>query len=120
MLLPQYKNLQNFGKSQRREGCWFCPNAKLCEHKAIKEKMPEAWARYVALEDTPRIAYQRWNPYTGETLHQRDEILTYGIKQYSLFEFIRLPGAKSTDDEKRMVQKRCKGQLSLFDVLKAG
>ncbi len=82
MLSPQY--LLNNGK-QKRDGCWFCPNAKLCEHKAIKEAHPEAWAKYVSLEDTPNLAYPKWNCFSDETLHQRDELLTNGFYQYSLF-----------------------------------
>lgn len=55
-----------------RDGCWFCPNAKLCEHKYIHERMPEIWEEYVSLEDTPDLAYPKWNPYSNQTLHERD------------------------------------------------
>ena len=85
MLSPQYSLVQENGKKQKRDGCWFCPNAKLCEHRAIKEVHPEAWAKYVSLEDEPNVAYSKWNVFTNETLHQRDELLTKGWYQYSLF-----------------------------------
>ena len=114
MLLPQYEENQN------REGCWFCANSKLIEHKAIKEKMPKAWDMYVALENTPNLAYPKWNPYTGETLHQRDHLLTYGYEQLSLFNFIRQPSNKSSDEEKNLVSKKMQGQMLIFDYLKAG
>lgn len=81
MLSPQY-NL-NSGK-QARDGCWFCPNAKLCEHKAIKEKNPKAWKKYVNLENVPDLAYPKWNPYSKETLHDRDKLLTKGYYQTRL------------------------------------
>ena len=83
MLSPQYTF-----EGQKRDGCWFCPNAKLCEHRAIMEQMPKAWRKYVSLENTPNLAYPKWNPYTKETLHQRDELLRYGYKQMSIFEYI--------------------------------
>lgn len=85
MVSPQY-DLNN-GK-QKRDGCWFCPNAKLCEHRAIYEAHPDAWAQYVALEKVPGIAYEKWNPYTSETLHDRDDIIRNGAKQISIFDLI--------------------------------
>ena len=76
MLSPQYSMIQENGKPQKRDGCWFCPNAKLCEHRAIKEAYPDAWATYVALEDEPNLAYPKWNCYSKETLHDRDRLLS--------------------------------------------
>ena len=110
MLLPQYLNA-----SQKREGCWFCPNAKLCEHRAVKEQMPEAWAEYVALENTPNLAYSKWNPYTKETLHQRDEILSRGYKQITIFDFINVSSKASAKDYFKV--KEMPGQITLFDYL---
>lgn len=69
MLSPQY--LLNGGK-QKRDGCWFCPNAKFCEHKLIAERYPDAWAKYVSLEDVSNVAYDKWNCFAKETLHERD------------------------------------------------
>lgn len=80
MLSPQYA--LNNGK-QKRDGCWFCPNAKLCEHKAIKEAYPKAWKQYVSLENVPNVAYDKWNCFAKETLHQRDELLEKGFYQMS-------------------------------------
>ena len=83
MLSPQYSL-----PGQKRDGCWFCPNAKLCEHKAILESNPEAWKTYVSLEKIPNLAYPKWNPYSKETLSQRDELLKNGYRQLSIFDFI--------------------------------
>lgn len=111
MLLPQYTLL----KGQKREGCWFCPNAKLCEHRVVKEQMPEAWKAYVELENTPNLAYPKWNPYTKETLHQRDEILKHGYKQITLFDFINIPA--KADTKAYYAVKEMSGQITLFDYL---
>lgn len=70
LLSPQYS--LNNGK-QKRDGCWFCPNAKMCEHLAIYEAYPEVWEQYVALEKTPNLAYDKWNCYTDETLEERSQ-----------------------------------------------
>ncbi len=83
MLSPQYTM-----PGQARDGCWFCSNAKLCEHKAIREKNRAAWDRYVALENVPNLAYRRWNPYSEETLHQRDQFLQRGYRQMTIFEHL--------------------------------
>ena len=87
MLSPQYL-LMNGAKSQKRDGCWFCPNAKLCEHKVIKERMPKVWKQYIELENTPNLSLPHWNPYSKETLHDRDEYLSYGYKQMTIFDYI--------------------------------
>ena len=58
-----------------RDGCWFCPNAKLCEHRMIYEKMPNIWNEYVALEKTPNLAYPKWNCFSKQTLAERDQIV---------------------------------------------
>ena len=86
LLSPQYSF--NDGR-QNRDGCWFCPNAKLCEHEAIRNAMPEVWQQYVALENTPNLSLPQWNPYSKESLHDRDEFLRMGYRQMSLFEFIK-------------------------------
>lgn len=77
MLSPQYF----LDKSLKRDGCWFCEHAKLCEHRAIKERYPEAWAKYVSLEDEPNLGYTKWNRYTDETLHDRDKKIAEMEKQ---------------------------------------
>lgn len=84
MLSPQY-TLD--GGRQSRDGCWFCPNAKLCEHKAIRDANPEAWKKYVSLENTPNLAYAKWNMWSDETLHQRDTLLKDGYRQMTVFDY---------------------------------
>ncbi len=56
-----------------RQGCWFCPNAKFCEHKHIREIMPEVWYRYLALENEDNLAFDHWSCYSDESLHDREE-----------------------------------------------
>ncbi len=85
MLSPQY--LLADGK-QKRDGCWFCPNAKLCEHEAIRNRLPKAWEKYVSLETEPNVAYPKWNCFSKETLHDRDEILRTGGRQMTIFDFL--------------------------------
>ena len=67
-----------------RGGCWFCPNAKLAEQKAISKLYPSAWKQFVKLEQTPNIAGDKWSIFK-ETLKQRDEYIQHGYYQYSMF-----------------------------------
>lgn len=57
-----------------RGGCWFCPNAKLAEHRIIKEKYPDVWNQFVALEDEDNVANYKFNVF-GKTLHEIDNEL---------------------------------------------
>ena len=57
-----------------RGGCWFCPNAKLAEHRIIKEKYPDVWDQFVALEDEDNVANYKFNVF-GKTLHEIDNEL---------------------------------------------
>ncbi len=83
MLSPQY-NL----RGTKRDGCWVCPFSKFSESEVIRNMYPEAWRKFVSLEDTPNLAYYKWNPYTNETLHSREKVLSLGIKQPSIFDLI--------------------------------
>lgn len=60
----------------KRGGCIFCPYAKLEEHRYLKEKDPETWARLVSLEKEENVAFSKWNCITKETLEERDYILS--------------------------------------------
>lgn len=67
LLSPSYKY-------SKRGGCWFCPNAKLAEHRIIKEKYPDVWNQFVALEDEDNVANYKFNVF-GKTLHEIDNEL---------------------------------------------
>ncbi len=59
----------------KRGGCWFCPNAKLAEHREIKRIYPEIWKEFVSLEKEPGIANAKWNLYGKYTLDEIDQQL---------------------------------------------
>lgn len=52
----------------KRGGCWFCPNAKLAEHRDIRNRYPEVWKQYVNLE-CEEVAFDKWNTFSNKTLH---------------------------------------------------
>lgn len=60
-LCKEYGLLSPTYKLSKRGGCWFCPYAKLKEHMEIKERNPELWYEFVALEDEPNVAFNKYN-----------------------------------------------------------
>lgn len=70
LLSPIY----SFGGSVKRSGCWFCPHAKLEEHRYVKALMPDVWEEFVSLEKEVGLVYMKWNPLK-ETLQERDRLL---------------------------------------------
>ena len=72
-----------------RGGCWFCPNAKLEEHKEIRRLYPDTWRQFVGLENEPNVANYKYNVY-GKTLHEIDDILEWDERQMTIFDFLDL------------------------------
>jgi 3'-phosphoadenosine 5'-phosphosulfate sulfotransferase (PAPS reductase)/FAD synthetase len=73
-LCIKYGLLSPIYEYTKRNGCWFCPNAKYQEQKDIKLQYPEIWKDFVSLEDMDNLAQNKWNVF-GETLKQRDKKL---------------------------------------------
>ena len=78
-LCEEYDLLSPCYELSKRGGCWFCPNAKLEEHKQIKELYPDTWNEFVKLESEPNLANNKWNVF-GESLIERDALL-YNCKE---------------------------------------
>lgn len=83
----EYGLLSPCYKYSKRGGCWFCPNAKLKEHREIRKLYPEIWKEFVSLEDDENIANDKWNVY-GDTLHEIDEKLYWEEQQMTIFDYI--------------------------------
>lgn len=71
----EYGLLSPCYKYSKRGGCWFCPNAKLEEHREIKRLYPNVWNEFVALEDEDNVANNKYNIY-GKTLKEIDNELS--------------------------------------------
>lgn len=74
MVSPQYDMANPYtGKTMKRDGCWFCANAKLCEMVEVARVYPAAWRQFVSLEKVPNLHYPKWNVYKADTLHDYNE-----------------------------------------------
>lgn len=69
----------------KRQGCFFCPNAKVAEHCSVKKDNPSLWEEFINLENEPDLAFPKWNIY-GHTLKLRDEVVDFENSQLTLFE----------------------------------
>lgn len=76
-LCQKYNLLSPCYDLSSRGGCWFCPNAKLAEHKEIKTIYSEIWKEFISLEKEADIANTTWNIYVKCTLHEINEQLEY-------------------------------------------
>lgn len=83
----EYGLLSPVYKYSKRGGCWFCPNAKLAEHREIRKLHPEIWKEFVSLENDGNIANDKWNVY-GDTLHEIDEKLYWEEQQMTIFDYM--------------------------------
>ena len=70
-LCESYNLLSPTYDLSKRGGCWFCPNAKLCEHVYMKQNMPDVWEEFVSLEDEDNLMQNKWNVF-GMSLKMRD------------------------------------------------
>lgn len=70
----------------KRGGCWMCPWAKEAEFRAISQLYPEAWKKFVSLEDEPNVANSKWNVYSKRTLKEIDEDIRK-YKQIDMFDY---------------------------------
>lgn len=52
-LCKQYDLLSPLYKNAQRGGCWFCPNAKICEFAKLKVNHPELWNELEQLAKEP-------------------------------------------------------------------
>lgn len=83
----EYGLLSPCYKYSKRGGCWFCPNAKLEEHKEVRKLYPEIWKEFISLENMDNVANNKWNVY-GDTLHEIDERLFWEERQMTIFDYL--------------------------------
>jgi len=73
----------------KRGGCWFCPNAKLEEHREIRNLYPQAWNQFVSLEQENNLAFDKWSVYS-DSLQEREKLLKTqeSYQQMSIWDFL--------------------------------
>lgn len=74
-LCEKYGLLSPTYSLSKRGGCWMCFNAKQAEHQAIKDCAPEAWSKFVSLENECNLAHTRWSLYSGSLAERGSNLL---------------------------------------------
>lgn len=70
----------------KRNGCWFCPNARKSELLHIYRNHKDLWNDLLAMQDTPNLACPYWA--RGKTLYDIQDWLENEPEQLSLESFL--------------------------------
>ena len=81
MLSPVY----SFSK---RGGCWFCPNARDCELRNLRDNHNHLWKKLLDLENEPNTIGNIWNTLTKTSIHDKDEQFRLEDAQITIFDFL--------------------------------
>ena len=83
-LCEKYGLLSPIYNFTKRNGCWFCPNQKMCELDWLYKKHRELFTQLIELQKTPNKASEKWNrQYTIQEILEKLKIKN---KQLSMFD----------------------------------
>lgn len=72
-----------------RGGCWFCPNARDCELRHLRNNHRYLWDNLLELENTPNLIGNIWNTLTQTSIHDKEEQFFWEDNQINLFDYAR-------------------------------
>ena len=72
----------------QRGGCWFCPNARDCELRHLRNNHPELWGKLLNLEKEEGLVGNMWNTLTKTRISDIEERYYWEQAQMSIFDFI--------------------------------
>lgn len=87
-LAAKYNLLSPIYGFSPRGGCWFCPNARYCELKHLRNNHKNLWNILLDLENEKDIVGDVWNTRQRRSIHQWDEAFQWEERQMSIFDFI--------------------------------
>ena len=71
-----------------RGGCWFCPNARDCELRHLRNNHRDLWDKLLELENTPNLIGNIWNTLTQTSIHDKEEQFMWEDRQITIFEYM--------------------------------
>lgn len=83
-LCEKYGLLSPIYKFTARNGCWFCPNQRMCELDWLYKNHNKLFKELVKLQDTPNKASEKWN--RKFTIKQIEKQLIQRNNQISIFD----------------------------------
>lgn len=70
-----------------RGGCWFCPNARDCELRYLRNNHRDLWNKLLGLEKTPNLIGNQWNTLTKTSIHEKEEQFAWEERQYHIADY---------------------------------
>lgn len=71
-----------------RGGCWFCPNARDCELRHLRNNHKDLWNKLLELEEMPNLIGNMWNTLTKTSIHNKEEQFMWEDRQMNIFDFL--------------------------------
>ena len=85
-LCKKYGLLSPVYSFAKRGGCWFCPNARDCELKHLRNNHKDLWDKLLELENTPNLIGNIWNTLTQTSIHDKEEQFMWEDRQVDIFD----------------------------------
>lgn len=87
-LCKKYDLLSPVYNFTKRGGCWFCPNARDCELRHLRNNHRDLWDKLLELENMPNLIGNKWNTLTQTSIHDKEEQFMWEDRQMNIFDFI--------------------------------
>lgn len=89
-LCLEYDLLSPMYQITKRGGCWFCPNARDCELKHLRNNHNELWKILLELEEQPNLIGNMFNTLKKFSIHDKEHQFYFESMQLSLFDYINV------------------------------
>lgn len=70
-----------------RGGCWFCPSARDCELRHLRNNHRDLWDKLLELENTPNLIGDKWNTLTQTSIHDKEEQFMWEDRQFHISDY---------------------------------
>lgn len=84
----EYGLLSPIYEFTNRGGCWFCPNARDCELRHLRNNHRDLWDKLLELEETPNLIGNKWNTITQTSIHDKEEQFMWEDRQMNIFDYL--------------------------------
>lgn len=84
----EYGLLSPIYEFTNRGGCWFCPNARDCELRHLRNNHRDLWDKLLELEETPNLIGNKWNKLTQTSIHDKEEQFMWEDRQMNIFDYL--------------------------------
>ena len=71
-LCEKYNLISPYYQYSKRGGCWFCPNARDCQLRHVRNNHPQLWKRLLELEDEENLVGDIWDTRNRISIHQKE------------------------------------------------